>query len=465
MDQYNLDMQEQEIDLKDLLYTIFKKWRPILLTALVLAVLAGGYRFVSDFIAAGNSTDTESAIAEYESSLTSHRLQLQASEKQLTATQRLLETETARMDTSPLMQLDPSEAIRLSYIFEVAPDRSAPFSVIQEDRTAFTQKLVNGYVAKLSDEITEEAAAKLQQDASDLSSILSIEGDEYTGRLYIDVYAATKNDAVNILNVFTDLLAEYQDAMSAEFGAHSIQQVSERLYHDANQEIMDRQIEQISGVTELKTSLTNLESSIAELSESEPQLPAVSKSAIIKSSAKYLLIGFVLGGFLAAFAVCVVYIMNDKIRALKDIAVRYGLKELGEFQPVEEKKRALSCIDHLIDRLFGHGRKINAEEMYQIIAANVNNYASEQAKDILIAGSVSQEMLDPIKTHLSDAIGRLHFETAPDFLSNHHALEKLPKCDAIILVEAKDKSTVSDLEAELSIIKNMDKPIVGIVLC
>ena len=39
--QYNY---EQEIDLKDLMFAVLRKWRPIILIAIVFAVLLGGMK-------------------------------------------------------------------------------------------------------------------------------------------------------------------------------------------------------------------------------------------------------------------------------------------------------------------------------------------------------------------------------------------------------------------------------------
>ena len=38
------NMYEQEIDLKDLIFTVLRKWRLILVIALLLGVAAGGYK-------------------------------------------------------------------------------------------------------------------------------------------------------------------------------------------------------------------------------------------------------------------------------------------------------------------------------------------------------------------------------------------------------------------------------------
>lgn len=455
----------QEIDLKELLYAVLRKWRAILLTAFILAVFIGGYKTFSGFSSANDKVNNQKTIEEYETKLATYQLQNEASAKQLASAQHLLESETERMDSSPLMKLDPLKAVRMSYGLEVSLSDGFRLPGIQEDNTALMQRIVNAYVAKLSDEMMEEAAGQLDMDAADLASITSIQGDEYSHKIQIDAYANTKEEALNILNAFTGVLQEDQAAMSAEYGAHTIAQTSERLYQDANQEIMTRQLQQINSVTDLKTKLTELQTAMSEAEKNKPAPPAVSKSAILKGGVKYGILGFVLGGFLSVFFICIAYLMSDKTVCLRDITRRYGLKGLGEFSDRNvQKKMLLSGIDRWIDRLFGHGRQPEANEVYQIIMANVKNYMPEQTKKILITGSASEEKCRMIEKHLNDTISGIGFEAAAELTSDYKTLEKLPGCDAVILVEERGRSTSNMLEAELTIIKNMEKQIVGVIL-
>ena len=48
--------------------------------------------------------------------------------------------------------------------------------------------------------------------------------------------------------------------------------------------------------------------------------------------------------------------------------------------------------------------------------------------------------------------------------SNPRALELLPEKDSVILIEEKGKTTTNDIEAELTIIQNMKKELVGAIM-
>ena len=60
---------EQEIDLKELMFAVLRKWRPILAAAVALAVVLGGYKSVSAYRAGNDEKAQKAAQKEYETEL------------------------------------------------------------------------------------------------------------------------------------------------------------------------------------------------------------------------------------------------------------------------------------------------------------------------------------------------------------------------------------------------------------
>ena len=56
---YN-SIHEREVDLKDLMFVILRKWKPIVLVAVIFALLLGGYNGFSEY-KNGTSVDTVEA--------------------------------------------------------------------------------------------------------------------------------------------------------------------------------------------------------------------------------------------------------------------------------------------------------------------------------------------------------------------------------------------------------------------
>ena len=58
----NSNQYETEIDLKQLLFSIFIRWRAVILCGVIFALLFGGYKYIS----AGQGTVDDQALLEYE---------------------------------------------------------------------------------------------------------------------------------------------------------------------------------------------------------------------------------------------------------------------------------------------------------------------------------------------------------------------------------------------------------------
>ncbi len=328
MEQENI--YEDEIDLKELLYVIFKKWRGLIVCALVFAALAGGYKFMSF----SRSDAEETAREEYEKTLEDTDRQKNDLEAQINSDETMLE-------------------------------------IIEE------------YIANVN----------------------------------------TKRVSAEDLALISDNMLSVQNRLKSNT--------------QALEDLMDQE---------------------------EPELVIPSSGA-----AKYTVLGFVLGGFLGVFAVCVAYLMSDKVRNLKELQRRFKLKALGNFD--SSKKRSFP-VDKLIDRIFGVKEARPYEEICGMVAANTANYLGRDSRRVMVTGSASAEDIKKtaeILSSQSEGTGFLNVQHKPDFIcgeliSDPRTVKALASCDEVILVEKKLVSSMSDVEDELTLLKNLGKPVTGIVL-
>lgn len=75
-----------------------------------------------------------------------------------------------------------------------------------------------------------------------------------------------------------------------------------------------------------------------------------------------------------AFVLFMMYVLNDKVMSEKEIRSRFAVKNLGEFTR-EPKKRFLGFIDNWLRRLAGDDMVVEDDVVYDMIEANIRNYA------------------------------------------------------------------------------------------
>lgn len=178
---------------------------------------------------------------------------------------------------------------------------------------------------------------------------------------------------------------------------------------------------------------------------------------------KWVLIGFAAGILVSMFCYAMSYTSSDKIRRERELKERYGYHLLGVFRQ-RRKRRFLSCIDRQLEKWEGYSKQISEEETYRIIAANITNLVSEGGL-ILITGTVDierlQEFSSVILAQLSENISLM---TGAYMNENADTLEALAECDAVILVEERNKSSRAKIQREQDNIEAFGKKVIGYVL-
>ena len=82
---------EQEIDLKELLFTLLYRWRPIVLAAVLLGLLLGGYKVVNGLRSQQDETAVEEAREQYDMELAAYNRNVASSEWDIEKLKRALQ--------------------------------------------------------------------------------------------------------------------------------------------------------------------------------------------------------------------------------------------------------------------------------------------------------------------------------------------------------------------------------------
>ena len=178
---------------------------------------------------------------------------------------------------------------------------------------------------------------------------------------------------------------------------------------------------------------------------------------------KWALIGFAAGILVSMFCCAMSYTNSDKIRGERELKERYGYHLLGVFHH-KKKRRFLSCIDRQLEKWEGYSKDISEEETYRIIAANITNLAKDGGL-LLVTGTVDMERLQEFSNIiLSQLNENILIVTGTDMNENADTLEALAECDAVILVEERNKSSRVKIQKEQDSIEAFGKTVIGYIL-
>lgn len=103
----NNNAYEQEINLKDLLFTVLRKWRPIMLTAFALAILLGGYKGGKELMNQGNEEFVSDLKEQYKNDLDKYEQSKKGYERDIANLTASITYQEKYKENSILLKIDP----------------------------------------------------------------------------------------------------------------------------------------------------------------------------------------------------------------------------------------------------------------------------------------------------------------------------------------------------------------------
>lgn len=452
---------EQEIDLKDLLFNVLHKWRILLSTALILAVLVGGYKFGKGLLVQQNENYIASIEKKYETDKKDYEQKKDTFEISIQNLTANIQNAEEYQANSILQKIDPyNKWVASADVFIKMDD------IQQESR-------LSGFDSDPADSVLKayESAAKKGIEIQNLSKekgldlkylkeLIRVTPDYQSNMLTITATNTDDAGAQEILAVILKSLKDKYPDVQQNLGGHSIVVMNQNLSTKADPDLAENQKNRIENLTSTRQSLEDTEIKLEELKE--PVTPAnLSPKGLIKSGIKYGVLGGVAGGFLACFFASVLFCLNNRVYNSGELKTRFGIKILGRFTRKREK-RAFSKIDSLLDKLEGI-EYVADTAVYERIAANIGIY-TEKNQLILLTGTANEDDINRVTADLKGRLPDLKFESAGDMSKYPETLTKLPKADGIILIETVGLSKYNMIYNELETIASIKKNVIGCIM-
>lgn len=468
---------EQEVDLKDLIFAILRKWRIILTISVLFAVLLGGAKGFLTYRAQSNPESISQQEEAYQASLKQYEAELASYEREIENISDSIISQQEYMENSVLMNLSPYDVCEARGDLFIKTDYEIMPGMIYQN-VNYTDSILQAYQYIItSASFLEGLKLPSKIEIPYLQELISVErgrldssqGEVFanspsgisalTNLLSIRVRHANLEDAEKILNAILDQLDQVHRQIAKDIGDHSVTVLNTSSGSSVNLDLANRQNEETARLDALRTSLTDKETAMKEISK--PNAVTSSNAAAAKTAIKYAVLGGVLGGFITVFFICVCFLLSDKLYAPKELRNRFGAKILGTLPVAEQASK--NFIDLWINRLEGRIDKNSSDNQYELIAANIKNHM-DNIKILLVSGCAASDSIAQVTDYLREHLPNVQVVTGGNLLQNVDAVQKLSACDSVVLVEQCNYSSYPSIELELEKICDLKKEITGFIV-
>lgn len=470
---------EEEIDLVALMVTLLHKLKPILLTAVVCAVIFGGVAGVR--AAKGGSTSAEEqkayeqALDEYEQKKADYAFEQKQYEQSTANNQQMqkqaqetLEQAQDYAENSLLGQLNAYNVwTAQADVYVDAADASRTAALL----TAYSNQLTSG-------DALEQAAKAVNLQARYLTGVIAAEpqvsGTEtvtYSGVLTLRAYAADQVRAQAMLDAMLGQLNRLHDSISAAVGSHGVRVISTGISQGVSMELRAAQQENNADIQNLQSQLVELQSAQQTLDDnwnstksdwkniSEPARGGGAASSV----AKYLLIGFLLGGVLACGVVVVKFLLDGMVYSASELNRSTGLPVLGALASDRTKKAGK--LDAKLYQMEGRPDGSADAEMLCLMAQTIRSRAPE-AKNILVTGDLPADQLEALAAALqaTEPLRGQSVTAAESILKAAATVPHVVAADAIVLAADCTVTRTDAVREQNEKIVRLGKQILGCIV-
>lgn len=485
---------EEEIDLVALMMTLLHQLKPILLTAVVCAILATGLGVAknaySSYAAskAENSGDGtvvkssaqrayEEKLVEYREEKTEHDSNVQEYESELLKNQQTIESMKVKIENtkeylekSVLNSINPYNVHVAQADMYVATDYKI-LPGMEYQNVDYTDAVLQAYSSlMINSEIMGSIAKSIGMEERYLRELVSVSGDSSTRLLTVRVYGSDDATTSKILNALLARMDAIQEIVESSVGHHSIAQLANTSTVQVLTWLRDSQQQNRENLTDLQNQVTTLEAADRVLQQSiedeQQALDAMEPPEEVKtgtSVVKLVVLGFLLGGVLACGVIVVRFLMEGKVYSGKELNQTTGLPLLGTL--ASERTKKAGKLDAALNKMEGRPDGNSDEEMIRMMAVTVRSRAPE-ADSILVTGDLPAEQLNALAAALqnTDALRAQTVKAAESILQNAATVPQVTNADAIVLAADCTCSRYADVKDQTERIRRLGKNILGCIV-
>lgn len=334
---------EREIDLIQLIKTMLKKIWIMIAAGVVGAILLGTYKIMPMVQNLNNPETLEQQEKDYQDSVDEFEKSKKRVEKEIDNLNKSIERQEEYNEKSVLMQMNPYDVQVGTVQYYIDTD----YQIILEStyqNPDITRSVLNAYASMatngtmfnyLQDNMKEKLELRYLQE------LIKVEVDYNNYMINIRVIHKDEQDCEELLGLIKKCFSKYQATVVKNIGPHNMQEVTESFYATVELSYESTQTSNEDKVTSLMESLETKSKELEEMKE--PTKTASSVVAVLKSGIKYILMGGLLGGFIAAAVIFFVIIMDTTVKDEKDVAFYLDLPVLASVPVIQGEEKTVKA--------------------------------------------------------------------------------------------------------------------------
>lgn len=452
---------EHMIYLKDLIFAALYQWKKLLIGAVVLAVLLGGFQGITGLIDPKDPETLEAITKQNQIQQERYEAEVDSLEKQIETLRAQVRSQQEYLDNSLLMQLQPYSFYEASLVLYIDTD----YQILPEmsyQNPNQSHAVIKAYESLLlGNDCLQAMADAMGTEPRYLKELLELEYNEESEATDANVLrivgkAATQEQAQQLLELLVGQVKLLQKSISSSVEAHRYSIVEQATREAIDLDLADQQKAENDRLTTLLSAQTTAQSSQAALTP--PSLQSDNGKAVLKKTVIFAVIGGVLAIFFGVVILWVSHIASSKVYSCRTLADRTGIKVLGALADDLPKNR----IDQWLLKLEGRMLR-DPQAQADLLALSIRNQTAGSAK-LLLTGSTSAESRQALVEALAKAMPQATVMSVEDILEDVSALEALAGCDAVLLTEQCHVSSYHDIDRRMELIRDHNKQLTGCIL-
>lgn len=457
--------EEEEIDLKQLMIAVLRKWRVIILCAFIFAVLGGAYKGITGFMKLKDSEYMEEQRKTVEEKEEQYETQKALYETQLKSLEKEVETRNAYRDRSLYMNIDPYNEYRETVTYFVETDYQIMPGMDYQNVNRATS-ILNAYVRQVQDFGIFGKALNIigeEYSSTDLRELVSVSQDNGNFMFTVTIVGPDEEIPSALMEIIRNTVNDSIEEIRRTIGEHKIREVTFTSGYCVDTGLANAKVSFEDNITKLHDAIAKKQKALDDLKKPSGEIPTM--KGTVKNAIKFALIGAFGGGFLTALWACAVFLMGDWLPDEKTLKDRYGIRVIGTYRP-EREKGAFSFVDALIDRFEGVNKTERDEDRaYRLAAANLDNIVKEGMK-VLVISTLPEERLHGVYSKLSEYAEQKNYsiEEAGNPAADPEAIRKLMTADGVVLIESRTGTKQTSFLKNVDMLSSQKKEICGVFL-